>query len=166
MPAAEQDALLRAVPDALRARLMPFQREGVAFGVKRGGRMLLADEMGLGKTVQAIGIASAFRPDWPLLVVAPSAVKLNWAAELEQWLPELQPADVFVVRNGYDTRQVGKSLVTIITYGLCPGTRMSEALTEANFQTVIVDESHYLKSRDAQRTKPSTANHGVRLLRI
>ena len=29
-----------------------FQREGVRFGVRHGGRCLLADEMGLGKTVQ------------------------------------------------------------------------------------------------------------------
>ena len=29
-----------------------YQRRGIAFGVKKGGRVLLADEMGLGKTVQ------------------------------------------------------------------------------------------------------------------
>jgi SWI/SNF-related matrix-associated actin-dependent regulator 1 of chromatin subfamily A len=32
--------------------MFPFQREGVKYGLKRGGRVLLGDEMGLGKTVQ------------------------------------------------------------------------------------------------------------------
>ena len=57
---------------------MPFQREGVDFGVRNKGNVLIADEMGLGKTLQAIAIAVQFQSDWPLLVVVPSAVKLNW----------------------------------------------------------------------------------------
>lgn len=38
--------------ESLEARMMPFQREGVRFGLKAGGRLLIGDEMGLGKTVQ------------------------------------------------------------------------------------------------------------------
>jgi SWI/SNF-related matrix-associated actin-dependent regulator 1 of chromatin subfamily A len=34
---------------------MPFQREGVKFALKHGGRALIGDEMGLGKTVQVRG---------------------------------------------------------------------------------------------------------------
>lgn len=34
--------------------LMPFQLEGVRFGLQRGGRCLIADEMGLGKTLQVM----------------------------------------------------------------------------------------------------------------
>ena len=37
----------------LAAALLPFQREGVAAGLRWRGRMLLGDEMGLGKTLQA-----------------------------------------------------------------------------------------------------------------
>lgn len=35
------------VPAALRKTLLPFQEEGVRWGLARGGRMLLADEMGV-----------------------------------------------------------------------------------------------------------------------
>ena len=41
------------LPQALDVALMPFQRAGVAFAVRRNGRVLIGDEMGLGKTIQA-----------------------------------------------------------------------------------------------------------------
>ena len=49
------------------AKLLPFQREGVAAGLALNGRLLLGDEMGLGKTVQAIALACHYRAEWPLL---------------------------------------------------------------------------------------------------
>ena len=39
---------------AMNAKLLKFQREGVAFGQRCGGRLLVADEMGCGKSAQAI----------------------------------------------------------------------------------------------------------------
>eukprot|EP00439_Symbiodinium_sp_Y106_P023005 s3109_g2.t2 len=41
--------------------LLPYQRTGIEFGIRRQGRLLLADDMGLGKTVQAIGILKQFQ---------------------------------------------------------------------------------------------------------
>ena len=49
------------------------------YGVRNNGRLLIADDMGLGKTIQAITLALYYRSDWPLLVVAPSSVKVSWA---------------------------------------------------------------------------------------
>ena len=49
------------MPATLAKALLPFQREGVRFGIQHGGRMLLADEMGVGKTVQAIALASCYQ---------------------------------------------------------------------------------------------------------
>ena len=42
-----------AIEPYLYDNLMPFQKEGIKFGVSRQGRVLIADDMGLGKTVQA-----------------------------------------------------------------------------------------------------------------
>lgn len=33
---------------------------------------------GLGKTVQAIGIALCFQEDWPLLIICPKSLRLQW----------------------------------------------------------------------------------------
>ena len=87
---------MRSAVARLRDRLMPFQREGVDFGLAAGGRVLIADEMGLGKTVQAIALAASFAEDWPLLVVCPASLRYVWAAELEKWLPELPVSAVHV----------------------------------------------------------------------
>jgi len=42
------------IPVRLEKRLMAFQREGVKFALRHGGRALIGDEMGLGKTVQVM----------------------------------------------------------------------------------------------------------------
>lgn len=48
------------IPTRLEARLMGFQREGVRFALRHGGRALIGDEMGLGKTVQVLVLSALF----------------------------------------------------------------------------------------------------------
>ncbi|XP_035487028.2 DNA annealing helicase and endonuclease ZRANB3 isoform X2 [Scophthalmus maximus] len=146
---------LSGLPPKLLQRLMPFQREGVEFALSRDGRCMIADEMGLGKTVQAIAVACAFRREWPLLVVVPSSLKYPWIEELERWIPELQPGDINLVENKSHTMGISSSKVTVLGYGLLTtdSRALVEALTRQRFDMVVVDESHYLKSRNAARTK-------------
>ncbi|XP_041637359.1 DNA annealing helicase and endonuclease ZRANB3 [Cheilinus undulatus] len=146
---------LSGLPPKLLQRLMPFQREGVEFALSKNGRCMIADEMGLGKTVQAIAVAYAFRKEWPLLVVVPSSLKYPWIEELERWIPELQPRDINLVENKSDTMGISSSKVTVLGYGLLTtdARPLVEALSRQKFAVVVVDESHYLKSRSAARTK-------------
>ncbi|XP_074520706.1 DNA annealing helicase and endonuclease ZRANB3 isoform X2 [Halichoeres trimaculatus] len=146
---------LSGLPHKLLQRLMPFQREGVEFALSKNGRCMIADEMGLGKTVQAISVAYAYRKEWPLLVVVPSSLKYPWIEELERWIPELQPGDINLVETKGDTMGISKSKVTILGYGLLTkdSRTLVEALTRQRFGVVVVDESHYLKSRNAERTQ-------------
>lgn len=60
---------------SLADRMRPFQREGVQFGLRAGGRVLIGDEMGLGKTVQACALAKCYQAEWPVLVVTPSSLR-------------------------------------------------------------------------------------------
>eukprot|EP00063_Salmo_salar_P033284 XP_014008119.1 PREDICTED: DNA annealing helicase and endonuclease ZRANB3-like isoform X1 [Salmo salar] len=149
------DSQLSVLPDKLQQRLMPFQKEGVKFALSKNGRCMIADEMGLGKTVQAISVAYAYRQEWPLLIVVPSSLKYPWIEELERWIPELNPGDINLVETKSDTLGISSSKVTVLGYGLlttevCP---LVEALTRQRFNVVVVDESHYLKSRNAARSK-------------
>ena len=88
------------VPAGLRATLRPYQVEGYRwltflYEHRMGG--ILADDMGLGKTVQALALlahaieehraAVPGEPFAPFLVVAPTSVISNWAAEAKRFLP-------------------------------------------------------------------------------
>ncbi|KAL9962457.1 hypothetical protein ACROYT_G031561 [Oculina patagonica] len=147
---------LNFLPRPLRKALLDFQKEGVKFGIRKQGRCLIGDEMGLGKTLQAISIAYYYKDAWPLLIVAPSSVKFSWIDEIEKWLPEVEPHNLNLIRSGCDISNLGKALIHIVGYGLLSlGTSklLLEALESHKFNIVILDESHYLKTKSAARTQ-------------
>ena len=47
--------------------------------------------------MQGLALACAYRSEWPCLILAPASMCLQWADELEKWLPWLLPADVNLV---------------------------------------------------------------------
>jgi len=154
------DAPTRPLPEDVRSRdglqLLPYQREGVEFGLRHGGRVLLADEMGLGKTAQALIIASQYPEDWPLLVVCPSSLRGVWREEATRWLPPERLAEpeveIQVIRKGSDTlRQEAK--IVIASYDLVSKhTHLWAAASGSEFRAIVCDEAHYLKSPSTQRS--------------
>ncbi|XP_070546438.1 DNA annealing helicase and endonuclease ZRANB3-like [Ptychodera flava] len=146
---------LSFLPSSLRNRLMPFQREGVKFAIRKQGRCLIGDEMGLGKTIQAIAVTYYYKSEWPVLIVVPSSLKYPWVEEFEKWLPELQPNDINMIMSSTDTSGISTSKVSIMSYGLLRNEYQTllQALTDQNFQVIVVDESHYIKNMKTARTK-------------
>lgn len=116
--------------------------------VEKSGRALIGDEMGLGKTIQAIGVAAYYRDEWPLLIITPSSLRLQWAEQLERWLGDIPSADINVVMTG---KCDVLAPVNIISYDLV--TKMAPKIAAVDFKVVICDESHFLKSYSAKRTK-------------
>ncbi|KAM4697906.1 DNA annealing helicase and endonuclease ZRANB3 [Rhinophrynus dorsalis] len=153
--ASDVDLQLSYLPEKLRERLLPFQKEGIHFALKREGRCMIADEMGLGKTIQAIAVAYFYRREWPLLIVVPSSLKYPWIEEMEKWIPELGPEDITVIENKTDVGRISTCKVTVLGYGLLTtdAQTLIDALYKQHFKVVLVDESHYMKSRNASHSK-------------
>ncbi|KAM4859384.1 DNA annealing helicase and endonuclease ZRANB3 isoform 1-T4 [Thomomys bottae] len=151
----ESSERLDFLPDKLRTKLLPFQRDGIIFALRRDGRCMVADEMGLGKTIQAIAIAYFYKEEWPLLIVVPSSLRYPWTEEIEKWIPEVEPEEINVIQNKTDVGRISTSKVTILGYGLLTTDAeiLIDALKNQRFKVIIVDESHYMKSRTATRSK-------------
>ncbi|XP_061992190.1 uncharacterized protein LOC133710194 isoform X3 [Rosa rugosa] len=155
------------IPSFIESKLLGFQREGVRFILQHGGRAFLADEMGLGKTLQAIAVASCIRDSWPVLILTPSSLRLQWASMIQQWM-NIPPSDILVVlsqcggsnRAGYTLVSSSSKgtihldgLFNIISYDTVP--KLQNLLMASDFKIVIADESHFLKNAQAKRTTAS-----------
>ena len=71
----------------IKAKLYPYQVEGVAF-LAANGRALLADDMGLGKTLQAVSASSWLMKHAAVervLVICPASLKQQWAREIQKF---------------------------------------------------------------------------------
>lgn len=107
---------------------------------------LLADEPGLGKTAQAL-LAAQAADAFPLLVVAPSVVKINWARETERWIPGRRAA---VVQGDGDTFDAFADVV-VVNYEVLD--RHIGWLERFGFRGMVVDEAHFIKNTRSKRSR-------------
>ncbi len=153
-PLLELDALQEHEPPALLGtELRPYQREGFSWlstlwDLELGG--ILADDMGLGKTLQALALVCHARqsdqPVGPFLVVAPTSVAPNWAAEAARFAPELNVEVVLdtLARSGRAIEEIARADVVITTYTLF---RLdSDAYGSIPWPALILDEAQYVKN--------------------
>ena len=126
--------------------LMHHQAQLVA-AAKDGHRtFLLADEPGLGKTAQALLAAQAVDA-YPLLVVVPNVVKMNWAREAGMWTPRRTAT---VVHGDGETID-GFSDIIIVNYELLD--RHAGWLGDLGFGGMVVDEAHFIKNKSSLRSR-------------
>ncbi len=143
----EQDILrTNGVLPGIKARLFPYQSEGVAFLASRG-RALLADDMGLGKTLQAIAAASWLTNNegvQRVLILCPASLKHQWAREIEKFTTH----SVQIIQGGPENRTVQyrtDALFFVINYELV--LRDLSVIRETlKPDLVILDEAQRIKN--------------------
>ncbi|MEW1806454.1 DEAD/DEAH box helicase [Pseudarthrobacter sp. NPDC080039] len=168
------------LPATLNAELRPYQLEGynwLSFLYKHGLGGILADDMGLGKTVQALALmcaakelavaaaASLETPDdgaaaasgtraagvAPFLVVAPTSVVGNWAAEAARFAPWLTVRTVgeTFAKNGQDVAEaLGGADVVITSYALF---RIDyESYASRSWNGLVLDEAQFVKNHQSK----------------
>ncbi|MEM4359802.1 MAG: DEAD/DEAH box helicase [Candidatus Bilamarchaeaceae archaeon] len=132
----------------VKRRLFPYQEEGVISIDARKGRALLADDMGLGKTLQAIAWLAVHPELRPAVVICPASLKINWKREIEASLTSPEPVVVLGGKNG--KKEEGGSIY-IVNYDILID-RIDD-LIELSPKVLILDEAHYVKNREAKRSK-------------
>lgn len=115
----------------MRLKIEPYdyQLRGIEFAFTKR-YSLNGDRMGLGKSLQALGLVTLAGAN-RVLVVCPAFLTFNWRNEIEKFLGA-EHQDKFDVMS-YDA--------------------MTKLKTIAPYDVVVVDEIHYLKNLQAQRTK-------------
>jgi SNF2 family DNA or RNA helicase len=124
--------------------LLGYQRAGVQYALD-ARRCFIADDMGLGKTIQSIATVEAAGA-YPVAVICPPSLVLNWKAEYAKWLPDKNVAVVTDRKSFPD-----KGTYDVVVLGWSNIAHWAEQVK--GHQALIADESHYAKSYDAQRTK-------------
>ncbi len=157
----------RPLPSAVHATLRGYQHAGFdwlsfLYDHRLGG--ILADDMGLGKTLQAIaliahaheqasgsaagatGTASA-----PFLVVAPTSVVSNWAAECARFAPSLRVATITqtAAKRSTSLAEVAQGVDVVITsYTLF---RLDyESYDGLDWAGLLLDEAQFVKNHQSR----------------
>ncbi|WP_224372063.1 DEAD/DEAH box helicase [Hyalangium versicolor] len=130
------------LPGDLSATLRHYQQQGVSwlgFLKSAGLGGILADDMGLGKTLQTLCVLGKGS-----LVVCPTSVVANWAAELKRFRPSLKVC----VYHGPGRSLDAAADVTLTTYAIL---RLdAPVLSEKTWDAVVMDEAQAIKNPESQ----------------
>jgi SWI/SNF-related matrix-associated actin-dependent regulator 1 of chromatin subfamily A len=129
--------------------LLSHQKEAIQ-KLLENKKFILADDMGLGKTTSSI-VAALESGAKKILIICPATLKINWKREIENY----SDRSIFIAE--------GKQFSTehdfvIINYDIIKNFHDAKKKDEsqilgANFDLVVIDEAHYIKNAQAQRTK-------------
>ena len=144
---------IQAIPlflESFHTELRHYQEFGTKY-ILHQKRVLLGDEMGLGKTIQAIATMHHLHHEGHryFLVICPASVLLNWKHEVDK-LTDMQAyilhGDSF---GNYESWRRDGGIAIINYEGL------DKIIFDKDFplDMVVVDEAHFVKNKDAQRTR-------------
>jgi SNF2 family DNA or RNA helicase len=141
----------------LESVLRPYQKEGVAwlhFLRTNGFGGILADEMGLGKTLQVLALINSRRVTGaftPVLVVCPTSLVFNWAAEAAKFTPGLRVLTLQGAQRNELFAEIAQHDLIVTSYALLR--RDAERYRGLEFDTVVLDEAQHIKNRETQNAQ-------------
>jgi len=144
---AESNAHIKCPADK---ELWPFQRADVEYALSRGN-VLVGDQPGCGKTEVAICYANEINAR-RVLVLCPAAIRLQWADRIREWSTMPWPYIIYPILSGRHGVHP-QAQWTIVSYDLARSEAIGRALAAGNYDLVILDEAHYLKTIDSGRTR-------------
>ncbi|ETW37908.1 hypothetical protein PFTANZ_01339 [Plasmodium falciparum Tanzania (2000708)] len=134
----------KKLPIRIQKVILTYQLQAIYFFFKKRGRILIADEMGLGKTLQAISIFYFYHL-YPVLIITPASLKINWFSEIEKYLPAFDPQNVLIINSSNDMPKCASSYkIIIVSFNIYK--KLYNLLKEIQFHLIIVDESHFIRT--------------------
>lgn len=132
--------------DIFNKGIYPYERQKeVIRAALKHKYCIIGAEMGCGKSLMSVAVACL--SGGHTLCVVPSALKLNWDAEIKKYCDRT----VTTISTGAEAQRLKiKTDFIIISYSLLHKLPPSELVKISN---VIFDESHYLINVEAQRTE-------------
>ncbi len=129
-------------------KFSPYQDADIEYILERK-KAIVGDEPGLGKTMVAIGVANTVGAE-KVLVVCPATARLNWKKHILNW-STIRNVSIYPIMKGLDGVNPYANY-TLVSYDLARGAEIWEALNAMDWDVLVFDEAHYLKSHEAQRT--------------
>ena len=136
----------------LKAALLPYQLDGIAFAAG-AGRAVLADDMGLGKTIQGVGVAELLARQADIrkvLVVCPASLKSQWRGEIERFCER----SVQLVAGGSDDR--GEQYASDAFFTICNYEQVLRdlpSIEQARWDLIVLDEGQRIKNWEAKTSR-------------
>lgn len=159
--------------------LFPYQVLGVEFAIARDCKAMICDEMGLGKTRQAITILHFLmeaNKKLRALIICPASLRVNWVRELHDVIhphinttiipkPPTKKKPICPPAKPQDGEYpYPKAMIQIASYAF-----IAKQTVTTQYDVIICDESHYLKSTTSKRFKAVSKlvrKRGTRLVEL
>lgn len=127
---------------------MGYQNAGVDYMCEQDNT-IVGDGMGLGKTAEMI-MYDNHKGHEHNLVVCPANVRKGWQKQVHLWstIPNVTAYPILKSADGVNPY----ANYTIISYELLQNPAIHNALYQAKWDSIFIDELHYLKTPDAKRT--------------
>jgi hypothetical protein len=156
---ARRVAEIRRQPEAhplrrelLKAELLPYQLDGIAFAAG-AGRAVLADDMGLGKTIQAIGLSELLAREAGIskvLVICPASVKSQWRNEIQRFCGrDCQLISGSIASRG--SQYANDCFFTVCNYEQVLHDILS--IERVSWDLIILDEGQRIKNWEAKTSR-------------
>lgn len=143
------------VPAPKGLKYLKYQLCGIEYAYNHHN-CLIADEPGLGKTIQAAGLINLIPEMRNILIIVPASLKLNWYQELSKWLVD----DRLTIGVAHG-KKLPRTNIVIINYDIVAKHLQN---LKRDWDLIVCDESHYLKSGKTLRTKCITKLQAPRKL--
>lgn len=138
------------IPTRSGLECLPYQKAGVAYALNHKN-CIIADEPGLGKTIQAICVANCIDAR-KILVLCPASIRRHWRSKIYEWSTS-EKLSVECIEKSSKGFETAPHNYFVCSYDLARNQNIHIILSSVDWDLIICDEAHYLKTSTAIRTR-------------